>query len=171
MKVVLKKWTLDERKSLVKMCNEVDRSYLSNRIPYPYTEADAEWWINMANECEGKTGVYRAIVVDGEYVGNISIEQKSDVNCKDAEIGYMLSLNNWSKGIMTEAVQQMIDIAFKDLDIVRITGIVFEPNKASQRVLEKNGFKLEGVMKKAVFKDDNFYDQCIYGIVIRKSEE
>ena len=38
----------------------------------------------MATEHDGKDGIFRAIVVDGKVVGNISVEQKSDVRCKDS---------------------------------------------------------------------------------------
>ena len=66
----------------------MDRSYLSNRLPYPYTEESADWWLGMVSEHDGKDGIFRAIVADGKIVGNISVEQKSNVYCKDGEIGY-----------------------------------------------------------------------------------
>ena len=103
------------------------------------------------------------IVVDGKIVGTISVEQKEDVYQKDSEIGYYLLLEVYSKGIMTEAVRQICEIAFEKLDIIRITGVVYEPNIASRKVLEKKNFLLEGVMKKAVIKNNNIYDLCIYG--------
>ena len=159
----LKMWEISDKNILAKLCNEINREYLSNRIPYPYTEDDATWWIDMAREQEGKEGIFRAIIVDGKYVGNISVEKKSDVSCKDAEIGYLLLTEKWSKGIMTKAVNEICEIAFDKLDIVRITGLVYKPNIASQRVLEKNDFVLEGIMKNAVFKNGNIYDMCIYG--------
>ena len=62
-------------------------------------------------------------------------------------------------------MRQICTIAFNELDIIRITGLVYKPNKASQRVLEKNDFTLEGVMKNAVYKDGNIYDMCIFGKV------
>ncbi|MFA9375298.1 MAG: GNAT family N-acetyltransferase [Lachnotalea sp.] len=117
----------------------------------------------MAQTKDGKEGIYRAVVVNGECVGNISVEKKSDVCCKNAEIGYLLRTNNWSNDIMTEAVNQICSTAFAELDIIRITGLVYKPNIASQRVLEKNDFILEGMMKNAVFKNENIYDMCIYG--------
>ena len=55
------------------------------------------------------------------------------------------------------------DIVFKELDIVRITGLVYEGNIASRRVLEKNDFVLEGIMKNAVFKNDVLHNLCVYG--------
>ena len=48
------------------------------------------------------------------------------------------------------------------LDILRITGRVYEPNKASRRVLEKNGFELEGLLKQAVDKNGNIYLSLIH---------
>ena len=45
---------------------------------------------------------------------------------------------------MTEAVRQICAAAFLELDIIRITGLVYAPNVASQRALEKNSFIREG---------------------------
>ncbi len=64
---------------------------------------------------------------------------------------------------MTEAVRQICEIAFRELDILRITGLVYEPNVASRKVLEKNGFLLEGIMKDAVVKNGSVFNLCIYG--------
>ena len=161
--VKLVKWTKEIKSELIKICNEVDRSYLSNRLPYPYTEESADWWLGMVSEHDGKDGIFRAIAADGKIVGNISVEQKSDVYCKDGEIGYLLMTDYWSRGIMTEAVRQICAAAFSELDIVRITGLVYAPNTASIRVLEKNGFVREGLQRNAVYKDDKIYDLCLFG--------
>lgn len=163
MNVKLVKWTQENKHELIKICNEVDRSYLSNRLPYPYTEESADWWLGMVSEHDGKDGVFRAIAADGKIVGNISVEQKSDVYCKDGEIGYLLLTDFWSKGIATEAVCQICAEAFSELDIIRITGLVYAANIASARVLEKNGFAREGLQRNAVYKDGKIYDLCIFG--------
>ena len=138
---------------------------MSDRLPNPYTNESAEWWLNTVKDNEGKKGVFREIIVDGEIVGTISIEQKDDVYRKDSEIGYYLLQEVYSKGIMSEAVRQICEIAFETLDIIRITGLVYEPNIASRKVLERNGFLLEGKMEKAVIKNNNIFDLCIYGKV------
>lgn len=164
MDIKLKRWSLEDKKDLIVLCNSIDRRYLSDRMPYPYTDEDANWWLNMVLEHEGKDGIFRAIIVDNKIVGSISIEQKSGIYKKDAELGYLLFTENWSRGIMTDAVRQICKMAFLELDILRITGLVYSPNIASKRVLEKNGFSMEGVMKKAVFKDNNIYDLFIYGL-------
>ncbi len=163
MQIELKKWCPDDMEHLTMLCNQVDRTYLSNRMPFPYTAEDAKWWLNMVAEHEGKDGVFRSISVNGTIIGNISVEQKTDVHAQDAEIGYLLLTESWSKGIMTQAVRQICEIAFSELSIIRITGLVYQPNVASAKVLEHNGFTLEGIMRQAVVKDPNVYDLCIYG--------
>ena len=163
MIIELEKWKLEDADGLMYICNHVDRQYLSDRIPYPYTMDSANWWLNMVFENEGKCALFRKIVVDGEIVGTISIEQKGDVYRKDAEIGYFLLSEYYTKGIMSKAVSMICDIVFKELDIVRITGLVYEGNIASRRVLEKNDFVLEGIMKNAVFKNDVLHNLCVYG--------
>ncbi len=163
MKIELVKWTEDNKGDLIRICNSVDRKFLSGRLPYPYTEASADWWYENVVIQDGKTGIFRAIVADGLVVGSISIEPKTDVYIKDAEIGYMLLADYYGKGIMTEAVSQVCKLAFDELDIERITGCVYAPNIASQKVLLKNDFELEGVLKRAVYKEDKIYDLHVYG--------
>ncbi|MDO4669868.1 MAG: GNAT family protein [Aerococcus sp.] len=165
MEVTLKKWQMSDRDVLTAICNAIDRRYLSDHIPNPYTSADAEWWLAMVGENDGKTGVWRAIVVDGETIGTISVEQREDVYRIDGEIGYYLTTKMASKGIMTEAARQICALAFRELPLYRITGQIYEPNIPSRRVLEKTGFILEGQLKNAVIKDENIYDLCIYGKV------
>ena len=163
MAIELVKWSLELKDDLIAICNCADRSYLSNRMPYPYTEDSADWWLEMVSEHDGKDGVFRAIVMDGITIGNISVEQKEDVYCKDGEIGYLLLTEYWSRGVMTEAVRQICEISFSELDIIRISGLVYAPNIASRRVLEKNGFEREGLQRKAVYKDNKIYDLYLYG--------
>lgn len=168
--IELKKWEMSDIRILTDLCNSVDRSYLSNRLPSPYTENHAREWISMVQEQEGTDGIFRAILSDRRYVGNISVERGSDVGCKNAEIGYFLSSEIWSRGVMTEAVKQICETAFQELDIIRITGAVYRPNTASRRVLEKNGFQLEGTMRNAVWKNGTIYDMYILGKLLENSQ-
>lgn len=64
MDIELRIPTIDDKEGLKKLCNAVDRTYLSDRMPYPYTDEAAEWWINMVAENEGTNGVWRVIYHD-----------------------------------------------------------------------------------------------------------
>ena len=160
LKMELRHWVLSDAKELTNLCNAVDRHYLSDRLPNPYTEKDAEEWLKMVTDNDTITGIYRAIVCDGKPIGSISVEKKDD----DAEIGYMILNEYTNKGIATEAVKQICSIAFKALSIEQITANVFQPHIASIRVLLKNGFKYKGTIPNAVIKDGNVYDLLIYGL-------
>ena len=156
---------MSDSKELTALCNAVDRSFLSDRLPYPYTEENAKAWLNMVAQKDSVTGIYRAIVMDEQPIGSISIEQKEDVYRVDGEIGFMLFSDYWNKGIMTKAVRQMSVIAFCDLPLERITAKVFRPNIASIRVLRKNCFVHEATLQNAVIKDGKIYDLCVFGLI------
>ena len=162
MTIDLHKWTFADREALMALCNAVDRTYLSDRLPYPYTEADADWWLGMVTENDGKEGVWRAIVVDNQIVGNISVERKDESGEAIGEIGYMILTSFWSQGIGTEAVRQMCEIAFERLGMERILATVFEGNRASERVLEKNGFRLKKMVAGGVVKGGMVMDARVY---------
>lgn len=165
MNITLTKTEPKYKDDLITLCNAVDRKYLANRLPFPYTEQDADFWLDLTAKAEGKTGLYRLIFVDGKIAGNISVEKKDDVYARDAEIGYMLLTEFWSKGIATAAVKEMCQLAFESLDIIRITGVCYAPNIASKRVMEKAGFAEEGLLRDAVTKNGAVYDLYVMGIL------
>ena len=111
MTISLHPWTLTDKPALMALCNAVDRTFLSDRLPNPYTEADADCWLGMVAENEGKEGVWRSIRADGNLIGSISVERRNDNGRSIGELGYMILTPWWSKGIGTEAVRQMCGIA------------------------------------------------------------
>ena len=165
MIITLHTWTPADKPALMALCNAVDRTFLSDRLPYPYTEADADWWLGMLAENDGKEGVWRSIVLDGQIVGSISVERMADEQRNVGSIGYMLLTPFWSQGIGTEAVRQICGIAYRELALERIIGEVFPENLASARVLEKNGFRLEETRAGAVVKGGKAMDVRVYGLL------
>lgn len=162
MTITLHIWTPADKKALMALCNAIDRTFLSDRLPYPYTETDADWWLGMVAENEGKQGVWRSIRADGQLVGSISVERKDEGGKTIGEIGYMILTPFWSQGIGTEAVRQICEIAFQELELEQIIGQVFPENVASSRVLEKNGFWLEETKTGAVVKGGKALDVRLY---------
>ena len=162
MTIDLHKWKSADREALMALCNAVDRTFLSDRLPYPYTEADADWWLGIVAENDGKEGVWRSIVLDGQIVGSISVERMADEQRNAGSIGYMILTPFWSQGIGTEAVRQICGISFRELALDRIIGEVFPENLASARVLEKNGFQLERTKIGGVVKDGKAMDVKIF---------
>ena len=94
MTVDLHNWTFSDREALMALCNAVDRTFLSDLLPYPYTVADADWWLGMVAENEGKEGVWRSLWADGNLVGSISVERKDGDENNIGDLGYMI-LTSW----------------------------------------------------------------------------
>ena len=84
---------------------------------------------------------------DGEPIGQI---QLYDFRAKNTActIGYFLKREYWNRGINTRCVKAVYDFALHDMDLVRIEAYAHVDNIASNRSLEKAGFRLEGCHKK-----------------------
>ena len=126
---------------------------LRDYIPFPYKISDAEAFINTTEQQNPRSTF--AIEYNGKFAGVIGLVIQKDVYRRSAEIGYWIGEPYWGKGIATKALALVTEYGFKKLDLIRIYSGVFEFNKASMRVLEKNGYELEGIFKNAVVKNDN----------------
>ena len=163
MNIELIRWDEADPDDIARIFTDIDRSYLSDGLPAPCTRADVERWLNETMlPKEGKRGLFRIIRVDGKCAGDVQLECKDGVYRRDADIGYVLLDEYKGQGVMTGAVGSVCAEAFATLDILRISAQVYAPNIASRRVLEKNGFQQEGVMRRAVCKGDQIYDMLLY---------
>ncbi|MEN6594468.1 MAG: GNAT family protein [Clostridiaceae bacterium] len=68
-----------------------------------------------------------------------------------ATIGYRLNEAYWGRGIATQTVRALTNYLFSTVGLNRIAAYVMPQNVASQRVLEKNGFVREGLLRQANF--------------------
>ena len=87
------------------------------------------------------------------------------------EIGYVIAPSERGKGYGTEAVQIMVDYLFLSRDIARIQAVTDVRNKASQKVLEKVGFKKEGTIRKTGFVRGEWADAYLYSIIREEWKE
>lgn len=166
--IILRAFSDSDIKALAKLCNNKKVwDNVRNYIPFPYTERDAKEFIdNCKNENPQTTF---AIEYDEKFVGCIGLVKQSDVYKLTAEIGYWLGEPYWGKGIATKAVKLITEYGFNKLGLVRIYSGVFDYNKASQRVLEKAGFKLECVFEQSIFKNNQIHNEYRYGLINRNN--
>ena len=163
-KFTLRPFKESDAESIVKYANNPKiAANLTDGFPNPYGLDDAKKFLSIAIQNEPYT--IFAIEINGEACGSIGIFVQSDIHRKSAECGYWLAEPYWGKGIIPEAIKQIVDYGFRTFDIVRIYARPFSFNKESQRVLEKAGFTLEAKLKKACFKNGEFCDELIYSIV------
>jgi RimJ/RimL family protein N-acetyltransferase len=82
------------------------------------------------------------------------------------EIGFAIIPSERNKGYATETIQILSDYLFLSRDIIRIQAIIDARNIASQRALEKAGFKKEGTMRKAFWDaEEKWADADIYSVL------
>lgn len=137
-------------------------SYLRDYFPFPYNVKDAETFINQSKLQNPVTTF--AIEFVGKFCGIIGLVKQHDVYRKSAEIGYWLGEPYWNKGIITIAVKLITGYGLNQLELIRIFASVFENNTASMRALERNGYRKEGILKKAILKNEQVWDEHRYAI-------
>jgi RimJ/RimL family protein N-acetyltransferase len=161
----LRPWRIEDLDSLVR--NADDREVwvtLRDRFPHPYTIEAGRAWLAAASVEDPPTAL--AVAVDGEAVGGIGVVPGADVNRHTAEIGYWLGREWWGRGVATAAVTHFVPWVAQTFGFSRLFAEVFETNPASMRVLEKCGFRREGILRGHAFKDGRYLDQVVYGIVL-----
>lgn len=130
--------------------------YLSSKIPQPYTKEDAKWWITTGSK---ENAIVKAIEFNGVFCGVIGVYTQSFEYQHSVEIGYWIAQAFWGKGIASEAVIKFTDFVLSQSHITRCYAPVFAENKASMRVLEKAGYELEGILKNAICKNHQYFDE------------
>jgi len=163
MQFRLRPFTIEDLDSLVKYANNYNiAKNLMDVFPYPYSTENGKAFIEMATKNSPPNIL--AVEVNGEAAGAIGLHPQTDIYKKNAELGYWLAELYWGKGIITEAIIQMVDYGFKNWDITRIYARPFGHNIASQKALKKAGLVLEARLEKTIFKNGEYYDELIYAI-------
>jgi [ribosomal protein S5]-alanine N-acetyltransferase len=161
MYISLRPWEVEDKEVLAGLFNNINIwNNLRDYIPHPYSTGDAERFISA--QAETSPTLNFAILNEKEPVGGIGITLLEDVYKMNVELGYWVAEPFWGKGIATIAVGLMTDYVFETFAINRIVAEVFDYNRSSMRVLEKNGYHLESVRRKGILKNDLLYDDFVW---------
>lgn len=138
-------------------------------IPRPLvkTTEDALEHIAMMNtKIENNEGINWAITQKGnpKLIGVIGHYRIKPEHYR-AEIGYMLLPEFSGKGIISEAVKEVVKYGFKGMQLHSIEAVIDPENNASAKVLEKNGFVKEAHLKENEFFEGRFLDSVIYSLL------
>ena len=163
MEFRLRDWTPEDQESLLKFGNNFQVArFMTDQFPHPYTPERARAFIEFAMAQNPKR--IFCIEVNGEAAGGIGLHPKTDIEQKNAELGYWLAEPYWGHGIMSRAIAQVVEYGFKTFPVTRIIGRTFGNNPGSQRALQKAGFVLEGRFVNAFYKNGEFTDEVVYAV-------
>lgn len=101
---------------------------------------------------------------NGKMIGSIDYRNWDEQN-KVGEIGYVLNKKYWNRGIMTEALSEVIKFGFEKMKLNRVELYCDERNIASAKVMEKNGLKYEGTLRQKIFQKGEFVNIRYYSIL------
>ena len=135
-------------------------------IPTPWELNSIKWWIDYINNAALQIPIrelHFAIEVENMLAGSVGI---INIDGHKAEIGYWLKENYAGRGIMSEVIDIVANYAFEKMNLKRLFAPILPHNKASGRVLEKNGFIIEGVLRKYYFKDGKYVDAICYAKIV-----
>lgn len=140
-----------------------DTETAMNFNSHPETLKQAREEISHAikeNKKKNKTSENFAIEIQGEFAGSISIHHI--VPNHKCSITYNLDKKYRGQGIMSKVVKLITTRAFKTYKVIRVEAGLRAYNIGSKKVLERNGFELEGVRRKNTKKNGRYYDDLTY---------
>jgi RimJ/RimL family protein N-acetyltransferase len=136
-------------------------------LPHPYPEGEAERYIahDQVERSHGRAVTYTIKnKVDDAFCGLVEL-RKIDHEHLLGELSFWIVCNAWGQGYMSEALGRVVQYGFEDLGLNRLYAYHMLRNPASGRVLEKNGFKQEGLLRERVKKWGTFEDVALWAIL------
>jgi ribosomal-protein-alanine N-acetyltransferase len=136
-------------------------------VPHPYPPGEAARFIAHCQvEREAGRGLALAIEgrAEGDFIGLIEVRAIEPAHAQ-AELSFWLVETCWGLGYMSEAVRAIVGYAFTTFPLNRLYAHHMTRNPASGRVLERNGFQREGVLRQRVRKWGRYEDVALWALV------
>lgn len=100
----------------------------------------------------------------GRMIGTIGFMWYQREN-NSAEIGYSLSRAYWNQGLMTEALNAVLDFSFREMRLHRVEAQHELDNPASGQVMRKAGMRYEGTLRGRLFNKGRYVDVALYAVL------
>ncbi len=171
-RLVLRDWEQADLSDLIEGFNDLSVSRWLAFVPHPYTEKEAQRWIDFcaasSQSPEERTSYEFAIELKSEkkVIGGVSLTRISSAH-GTAGGGIWLNAKYQGHGFGREAFAEKIRFAFEDLNLRRLDNGFFKGNSSSLAMQERFGYKLEGERRKAYrgMADGELKDECITGLL------
>jgi len=127
---------------------------------------DLAYFIDRVSlQAEQQTGLVMLIHYQQSMVGVIGFNSIDHLH-RVCEIGYWIDVDHQGLGIATRSTERLIDFAFKDLKLNKVSIPVATQNTKSRSIPEKLGFQIEGVSREAEWLYDHYVDHAMYAILL-----
>ena len=102
------------------------------------------------------------VLVDGRIAGRITLNNILRGPLQSCFVGYWVACAHAGRGVASEAVRQVLHVAFRELGLHRVEAFTRVDNHASQRVLERNGFTPVGVARRHIHVGGRWHDERLF---------
>ena len=167
--LICRQITTDDAQILHQYWSDTDVTKYFSLEPFKTVEETLDMIALLNSMPENNQGIRWAITraKDGKVLGTCGFHNQKPEHFR-AEIGYELGKAYWGKGIIDEAIAGILDYGFTCKDYNRIEAFVNYGNDKSTRLLERMGFKLDGMLREYEFNRGKFDNQYCYSLL--KSE-
>lgn len=167
-RLVLRPLTLADAPAIQRLARDRAIADTMISLPHPYPEGEAENYITRRITDQERHSVAFAIESKLEKLVSGVIEIRDiDREHSVAELSFWLGIEAWGRGYMSEALPSVLRFGFDDLHLNRLHAYHMVRNPASGKVLKKNGFIQEGVLRQRVRKWEVFEDVVLLAILIQ----
>lgn len=158
-RLILRAWAFEDADALFEICRDAEvMRHIGTRQPYRRVD-EAKAFLDWAVAYQNENGFCRWAVVEkqtGKIIGSCGFARRKRV---DIELGYLFARRVWGNGYATEAARACLEYGFAALDFRRVIALTDIDHAASQKVLEKIGFRRRGIER---YEDD---EDMVYEIV------
>lgn len=147
---------------------DTNREQIKKWLPWvdrTVTVADEVDFITMILDQQEQGKSWSAVICyRGQICGMIDLHA-INAESRRGEVGYWQHSDFYGKGIMTEALRQVEVYAFEELKLNKLMLLAAVENKGSNRVAQRRGFFLEGLLRQHMFCAGKFQDANVYGLL------
>ena len=147
-RVLLRPWRVADL-AMIELASRDPAITVGTSVPAPYSEAAGDAWLARQHaQREQRTGLSLAIadMRTGQALGYVGVSGLVWRHLRGS-LGYWVAGARRRQGVASAAVGLLVPWTFSALGLVRVQAVVDVDNRASQRVLERNGFQPEGVLR------------------------
>ncbi|RLC73685.1 MAG: N-acetyltransferase [Chloroflexi bacterium] len=165
-KVRLRAIERDDLPTFVRWFNDPEvRRYLLMYMPMSLAEEE-KWFEEQLQKRDSR--IFAIEAIDGDqpvHIGNIGIH---DIDWKNrmTEVGIAIGEKDyWGRGYGSDALKTLLHFAFQEMNLHRVQLRVHDYNARAIRCYEKCGFQHEGRQRQALFRDGEYHDVLLMGIL------
>lgn len=132
---------------------------------YFVSEAYEKKWVENAifNSKDVKLAI--CLLENDKYIGNVYMTNIDEINRSCHSHVLIGDKKYWGKGYAREALTKAIEYMFNERNIHRIQANVLESNEQSLKMHKKCGYKIEGLLRNAVFKAGRYQNQYVLSLL------